>query len=405
MIERISEKEVNFILAKPYSPFIQALTVGILPKHIWQNATPEEFPFSEFNISPIGSGPYKIEKITRNSGGIPITISLGAFDKNNNRPKIQNIHFEFFQNEEDLMKALSDNSIESASGITHSVANNIVDAESTIKTASLTRVFGLFFNQNTAPVFLNKEIREALEMSAPKQRIIDEVLYGFGKPLNGPLPSSIETDQSKISGNIEEAKILLERNGWKLSEEDGILYKDKKDGKVRFSFSISTINSPELKETADILKETWGNLGAEIDIKVFEQSDLSQNVIKGRKYDALLFGKVIEEESDLYPFWHSSERNDPGLNISLYTNITVDKNLEEIQKNFDIEENNERKNVIINQIKTDIPAIFLFTPDMIYVGAPKIKNMSLKEVSTPNERFLGISDWYIETEKVWRIFQ
>lgn len=406
LVEKVSDKELNFILAKPYSPFIQSLTVGILPKHIWENATPEEFPFSEYNINPIGSGPYKIEKITRNSGGIPTTIVLSAFNKYNpEKPKIKNVTFKFYQNENDLVKAYTDKSIDSIGGLTLGTANDILNDRSIIKTSSLPRVFGLFFNQNISPVFLNKEVRQALEISTPKKYIIDEVLFGFGKPLNGPAPSQIEEDDSKSQGNIDEAKELLLSSGWKIDEEDAILFKENKDGKVRLSFSISTSDSPELKRTAEILKEAWRKLGAEVEIKVFEQSDLSQNIIKGRKYEALLFGKVVGEKSDLYPFWHSSQRMDPGLNISLYANITVDKNLEEMQKNFNTDENNERKVVIINQIKEDLPAIFLFSPDMIYIPSPKINNINLKNISSSNERFLNITDWYIETEKVWKIFQ
>lgn len=406
LVEKVSDKELNFILAKPYSPFIQSLTVGILPKHIWENATPEEFPFSEYNINPIGSGPYKIEKITRNSGGIPTTIVLSAFNKYNpEKPKIKNVTFKFYQNENDLVKAYTDKSIDSIGGLTLGTANDILNDRSIIKTSSLPRVFGLFFNQNISPVFLNKEVRQALEISTPKKYIIDEVLFGFGKPLNGPAPSQVEEDDSKSQGNIDEAKELLLSSGWEMDEEEAILFKENKDGKVRLSFSISTSDSPELKRTAEILKETWQKLGAEVEIKVFEQSDLSQNIIKGRKYETLLFGKVVGEKSDLYPFWHSSQRMDPGLNISLYANITVDKNLEEMQKNFNTDENNERKVVIINQIKEDLPAIFLFSPDMIYIPSPKINNINLKNISSSNERFLNITDWYIETEKVWKIFQ
>jgi hypothetical protein len=62
-----------------------------------------------------------------------------------------------------------------------------------------------------------------------------------------------------------------------------------------------------------------------VDVKIFDQGDLSQNVIRPRKYDALLFGEVIGRELDLFAFWHSSQRNDPGLNIALYANSTADK--------------------------------------------------------------------------------
>src|SRR3989344_4612298 len=97
------------------------------------------------------------------------------------------------------------------------------------------------------------------------------------------------------------------------------------------SFSISTAETPELKQTAELLKKQWEALGAQVEIKVYEIGDLNQNVIRQRAYDALLFGIVVAREADLYPFWHSSQRLDPGLNIALYTNLKADGWLDQLR--------------------------------------------------------------------------
>lgn len=401
-IEKISDKELKFTLSKPYAPFINALTLGILPKHLWQDVTSEEFPFSQFNLSPIGSGPFQIEKVTRNGSGIPSSITLSSFNKYAlGKPLIKSLVFKFFQNENLLIKAYEANEIESMV-TSPKVATEINLDKNTVQSSSLPRVFGVFLNQNLAPVFLNKEVREALDLSAPKQRIIDEVLFGFGKALHGPSASLTLEDASRF-GDIEGARNLLLEADWKENAE-GVLEKKTKSGNVLFSFSISTSDSPELKQTALILKEVWEKVGAKVDVKVFEAGDLSQNIIKPRKYDALLFGEVVENDTDLYPFWHSSGRNDPGLNISLYANITVDKMLEDLQKSNDSVEIKEKKEVVISEIKKDLPAIFLFSPELIYVQKGKINNIALKQIGTPSERFIDISNWFIETDKVWKFF-
>jgi peptide/nickel transport system substrate-binding protein len=403
-VEKINNKEIKFTLKKPYVPFLNALTLGILPQHIWGDVSSEEFPFSQFNINPIGSGPYKVEKISRNSGGIPTIITLSSWSKYNfDRPKIKSVIFKFFQNETALLKAYNEKSVDSAAGLSQTAAKHLVDNKNVIDETSLPRVFGVFLNQNIAPVFLNKEIREALEMSAPKKRIVDEVLLGFGRIIDGPTPANVEVDDKKAAGDAVAAKDFLIKNGWK-ENKDGILEKKTKTGTTIFQFSISTSDSPELKNTAEILREAWSKIGASVSVKVFEAGDLSQNVIKSRKYDALLFGEVVGEESDLYPFWHSSERNDPGLNISLYANITVDKELEEIQKETNDQNKAVEKETVIAEIQKDTPAIFLFSPYFLYAPAPTVKNISLKNVSSQNERFLSINKWYIETDKVWQFF-
>jgi peptide/nickel transport system substrate-binding protein len=403
-VEKIDDRQIRFILKKPYAPFLQVLTLGILPKHIWENASSEEFPFSEFNLNPIGSGPYKISKVSKNSGGIPTSIILEAYDKYTlGKPHIKTITFKFFQNEEALVKAYEEDSIESVAGIGQDAASKLIEKDAKISKTSLPRVFGIFFNQNLAPVLLKKEVRVALDMATPKQRIVDEVLSGFGKVLSGPTPTNVEEDIVKAAGNAEAAKNYLIEKGWE-ENEDGILEREGSDDASILRFSITTSNTPELKRTAEILQEAWKNMGADVSIKVFESGDLSQNVIKSRRYDALLFGEVISEEGDLYPFWHSSERNDPGLNISLYANITVDKALEEMQGQTDETKKAANREVVFSEIKNDVPAIFLFAPDFLYIPSPKVQNILLKNTSYQNERFLSLSKWFIETDKVWRFF-
>src|SRR6185369_17927164 len=102
----------------------------------------------------------------------------------------------------------------------------------------------------------------------------------------------------------------------------------KKDVR-KLQFSISTGNAPELAKTAELIKDDLAAVGIKVDIKTFETGNLNQNVIRPRKYDALLFGEIINNESDLFAFWHSSQRKDPGLNVAMYTNAKVDKILED----------------------------------------------------------------------------
>ncbi len=403
MIEKISENEIRFVLNKAYSPFLQNLTLGILPKHIWENVSSEEFPFSQFNINPIGSGPYKVDKISRNSGGIPTSIVFAPWKKYHlEKPIIKKITLKFFSNQNDLMKAYENKDVEGISVLSPSITKEIKN-QNNLYTFSLPRVFGIFFNQNNATVLVNKEVRKALELATPKADILENVLFGYGKILNGPTPEYTEEDVLSAKGNIEEAIKILSDAGW-VKNENGILEKKTKSGKEILSFSISTSDSEDLKKVAEIIRDSWAKIGAIVEIKVFESSDLSQNIIKGRKFDALLFGEVVDNNSDLYPFWHSSARNDLGLNIALYANIKVDKALEEIQRSSDEKENRERKEIIRSEIKEDIPAIFLFSPSATYLPSNKIKNITLKNISAQNERFSFINEWYIETEKVWSFF-
>lgn len=399
-IEKVDEKTVRFNLKKPYFPFLENLTLGILPKHLWQDVTSEEFAFSDLNLDPVGSGPYRISSVDKSDSGLPRSISLKPFKKYTlGAPYISTINLFFSQNESSALSKLSDGEITSLGGLSPASLTNI-DTGSVVSTSSMPRVFGAFFNQNHAPVLANKEVREALDRAVDKKALVSEILRGFGTPLSGPTA----LDHWEPDGNnLEEAKKILEKAGWK-ANADGVLEKKGKNGPTTLTFSISTGDVPDLKRSGEVLRDTWQSLGASVDLKIFESGDLNQEVIKTRKYDVLLFGEAVGRDLDLYPFWHSSERNDPGLNISLYTNITSDKLLDEIRYSRSKEERDQKVALFKEEVEKDVPAVFLYSPDFIYIKDSEVKNVEYPELSSPSERFTNVNKWFIETKKVWSIF-
>lgn len=170
------------------------------------------------------------------------------------------------------------------------------------------------------------------------------------------------------------------------------------------SFSISTGDAPELKKVADELIASWRNLGADVQALYFETGDLNQNVIRPRNFDALLFGEVIGRDADLYPFWHSTQKSDPGLNVAMYSNTDADKFLEEARRASDPTEAEESYLSFAAEVMDDVPAVFLYTPGFVYVVPEEMQAMAIGSLAVSQDRFLGIRDWYLETNKVWKIF-
>ena len=80
-VKKLNEREIEFVLKQPYSPFLENTSLGILPKKIWMNFDSDQFPFSLYNIEPIGSGPYKVNSLKKDSYGIPSYYILASFNK------------------------------------------------------------------------------------------------------------------------------------------------------------------------------------------------------------------------------------------------------------------------------------------------------------------------------------
>lgn len=416
-VRKLNDIEIEFVLKQPYSPFLENTTLGILPKKIWVNFDSDQFSFSLSNIEPIGSGPYKVKSMKKNSYGIPTYYTLVSFNKYAlGAPYIKNLLINFYQNEKSLIDAFKGGDIESMNAVSSQNAELLKKEKGLqIIRTPLSRIFGIFLNQSQAPVLANKEVREALNTSIDRDRIVKEILNGYGIKIDSPIPpglieNKIDSDNQEnqakkdTDSKIEKALSLLLDNGWKMNTKEKILEKKTKNDIEQLRFSISTSNTPELKKAAEMAKEEWEKLGAKIEIKVFEAGDLNQNVIRPRKYDTLLFGEIVGKDLDLFAFWHSSQRKDPGLNIALYANSTVDKLLEDGRKIENRTERIEKYKQFEEEVKKDLPVIFLYSPDFIYIMPEKVKGYSIGQIITPAERFLNVNEWFVETEKVWRIF-
>lgn len=404
-VEKIDDYSIRFTLKQAYSPFIQNTTIGILPKHIWKNVDNESFPFSTFNTKPVGSGPYTIDSVSTNNSGLPTEYTLHSFKKYTlGRAYINTLTLKFYTNEKNLLDAFENGDIESVNSISPQNVALITKTDSTILTPPLPRVFGVFFNQSENPVFVNKEVRLALDQALDKNQMIQDVLSGYGQAIDGPLHTNkAEPITATVDEQISKARATLEKAGWTFNESGIYQKKTGKDTEL-LSFSISTSDAPELKALAQSIQTRWQQLGARVEVKIFEVGDLNHLTIRPRKYDSLLFGEVLGRDLDLYPFWHSSQRTDPGLNIALYANTKTDKILEDYRKTTDEELKKQQLIDFEAEIKNDTPAVFLYAPYFIYVTPTKVKNIHLGQLTISGERFLNITEWYINTNQVWKFF-
>ena len=406
--KKISATEIQFILKQPYAPFLSNTTLGILPKHIWNNINPDQFIFSQYNIEPIGSGPYQLKKIERDGGGLPIDYILTSFSRyNGGEPYISQLNVFFYPNEKSTIDAYNKGTIEAMARIS---ANEAVRIASTTDTAqvfhtALPRIFGIFFNQNQAPLFLQKEVRQALNVATDKDAIIKKVLSGYGIAGTGPIPPEHDTAKNSVSDdNLQKAQTILNNGGWVINANGVMEKRDKKGVAQTLEFSIATADSPDLKLAAELVKAQWEKLGARVTIKVFEYGDLYQNIIATRKYDALLFGESIGKDLDLYAFWHSSQRNAPGLNVAMYVNSKVDKILEDARGTTDTGIKAGLYEQFDKIIADDVPAVFLYSPEFIYIIPKTVQGLNFEYITAPSDRFYGMNTWYITTDSVWKIF-
>jgi peptide/nickel transport system substrate-binding protein len=429
----LSANQVEFTLKQPYAPFLSNTTIGILPKHIWNNVSTDEFIFSQYNIQPIGSGPYKLASITRDSGGIPTAYTLVPFDDyEGGTAYISKIVIHFYADEKTAVNAYESGAIQSIAGLDPTDTAHIVSTspKARLIVSTLPRIFGVFFNQNQQPILADSAVRSALNVALNKNAIVNQAEGGYGTAINSPIPvgalaadsnSTISSPTSSTTaktmsaasssipfnpnGNPSLAKSILIQDGWTLNAQNVFYKYAKTTGTTTLSFSISTADSPDLKQIANMIRDEWATIGVQVKINVFEPGDLNQSVIVPRKYDALLFGESVGWNLDLYPFWHSSQRNAPGFNIAMYVNSKADQLLTDARSNLDPNVRAQDYAAFDTIIQNDVPAAFIYSPDFMYIMPKDIKGTeTVNPINNADDRWNGVSKWYITTDNIWKFF-
>ncbi len=199
------------------------------------------------------------------------------------------------------------------------------------------------------------------------------------------------------SGFSKGTGMVAESTRLKLNELCG----DIPEKSNEISFTISTVDQLLMIETAEIIKKQLENIGIRVYIEAHDRGTLERDVIKPRDYEIILFGKAFESIPDPFPFWHSSQKSEFGLNLAMYENEKVDVLLEDIRKETSQSIRNEKLESFQEIVINDIPAVFLYNPDFLYFIDSKIKAVQPGRLINPSDRFLQIENWHIKTKRVW----
>ncbi|TSC52836.1 MAG: Uncharacterized protein LiPW39_530 [Parcubacteria group bacterium LiPW_39] len=416
-VEKIDDLSVRFRLKNAY-PFLNNLTFGILPKHLWESVAPAQFALHELNLKPVGSGPYKFKKLQKDKNGAVKILEFEAF-KNyfGGEPYLTDLVFKFYSSEAEVMNAYKKEEIDAFNFLS---AKNLAELNKNngnlnIYPITLPRYFAVFFNQSQNALLIDKTIRQALAYATDKKKIIAAVFGGYGQEIDSPLLPGMAgySDKIKIYDFApEQAKSILANTGWQDLDNDGVLEKEVLKEKVRgkaqeketikLEVTLTTIDWPELAQTAQILQNQWAQIGVKLNLDIKNTSKIQNEVIKPRQYQALLFGEVLGQEPDLFHFWHSSQKKESGLNIALYENPEVDKLLLEILEDLNGDSRIQKIQRAVSLITDDLPAIFLFSPDYIFVAKKEIKGIELENLDAPSSRFSQINRWYAQTHRTWK---
>ncbi len=399
-IEKIDDLTVKFILTAQSAPFLNNLTLPIISKTVWENISPANFAMAQNNIEAVGSGPYIIKEVRKLEQGSIQTIILESFaNYHGRRAYIDTIKLNFYEDVEGVLTAIHGKQLDGFgfSPFEENVRLDESNNEFKITQLELPQYQAVFFN-TSRKLFGDVRVRKALQLGTDTQAIINNIYNGQGSPINGPILSQHVTGIPAPVNltNIDEAKALLESAGWKIHDGENIR---KKNGQ-ELAFTLSTNNFPLNAKAAELVAGQWSQLGIKVSLNILPTKELTENSIRPRNYDALLFAQKLGADPDPFLFWHSSQIRNPGLNLSMYANNTADKVMSEARAATNKSLRDEKYRQFQDIIQADAPAIFLVQNVFSYAQSVKIKGMNLTALSDSTTRFYDLPNWYLDTKRV-----
>lgn len=378
-MEKINDLTVKFSLEKISVSFLENATIGLIPKHIFQDK-------SAFNLKPIGSGPYKYRSSEINQEGSFQSYSLEANTASYNPPLIKYVTFLFFKTTEEAINAFETNQVQGVNFISASQKKQLW--ENSLRRLNLPTYFAIFFNQTKNKDLANKNVRMALTLAINKKEIIGKAILNEAGAVDSPFfPFQIGFNQNLTTYDFstEEAISIL-----------------KKEKTKNLEINLLTFDLPELIKTAEIIKENWEKIGVKVNLDIQnDASKFKQDFLKLRNYQALLFGASLRLNPDPFVFWHSSQKRDPGLNFSLYDNQNADKFILEARQTIDENERSQKYIEFQKILNNDAPAIFLYSPAYLYLLSQEVQGFDLKNIISPSKRFIQIEEWFLKTKRVF----
>ena len=215
--------------------------------------------------------------------------------------------------------------------------------------------------------------------------------------LNAPLPPGSPgfTEDVTVYGyDPEKAKALLTEDGWTF--RDGGWFKEQD----QLIVEIVTADTPENKQLAELIKNYWEVIGIKTVVVAAPVAELQQTHIRERKYQTLLFGEVIGADPDLYPFWHSTQIADPGLNLTSFSNDDLDELLEQARQTADPGARAGKQTQIARILASELHAIYLYSPQYLLAHRANLQGVDLASLNLPSDRFNSINLWYYKTKRV-----
>lgn len=229
-VEKVDEHTVRFNMKAPFSAFPRNTSlISIVPDQAYATMGPEAFA-----AAPVGSGPFKFEKIQRG-----VAYDLVRNDSYWGEPaKLDAVSLVPVASDESRVNGVLSGSLDVAQISPAQVESVKGSGAANVQSELSNGVVFLGMN-STAGVLTNDKVRRAIGLAIDKDAIVETVLSGLGDPATQMLAPSVEGFVSGLSDggyNPDGARKLLAEAGY---NGETIDFEYALDGRIPLSGEIA----------------------------------------------------------------------------------------------------------------------------------------------------------------------
>ncbi len=356
-IRVIDEYTVEFELKEVFSPFIDYLTLGIIPKNIDKNTS------SILRKEPVGSGPFRFKEHKEG-----VLLTLEKFDDYfGQKPAVNLIKFRIIPDTTTRMLELENKGIDILQNDIPYDSIERFSSDSSYHVSSSQGINYQYIGFNMEDGILkNKNIRKAIAFSIDRDAIIRHIYRGYAQKANSllsPLNWAYCRDLDWYDHNPGKAEELIKNEG----------YKKDRDG-YYFTLEYKTSENAQSLTIAQIIQDQLRNTGVKLNIISREWGTFYDNIKEG---DFQLFSLrwVGISDPDIYYYVLSSRSIPPdGANRGRYKNPGVDALIDSARRTTDQQLRKDYYCKIQNILNDTLPYVHLWYHSNIIICTKRVEN-------------------------------
>ncbi|MGE5249816.1 MAG: peptide ABC transporter substrate-binding protein [Bacteroidota bacterium] len=402
-VKRLNDRNIKFTLPEPYAPFLDYVTFGILPKHLLESVPPEKLATADFNLKPVGSGPYRLDHLLVEGGQIRGVVLMLNEKYYMQKPFIPQVVFRYYPDSVSALDAYEQGEVLGVSQLgPKALPRALADPALSVYTSRLPQMSMVFLNLNNSGVpFLKEEkVRRALMTGLNRNAIVARVMEGQAIIADGPiLPGSwayydgiehIEYDPDAAASQLKAEGYVLPAAGGQVREKEGQ------------SLNLTLVHPDDALHTqvAQMIQADWALIGVRVDLQPVSYESLVNDYLAPRSFEAALVDLTMSRtpDPDPYPFWHQAEATG-GQNYSQWDNRTASEYLETARTQTDFTDRARLYRNFQVIFAKELPSLPLYYPVYSYGVDSQVRGVQVAPMYDTSDRLAFISEWYLVTRR------